>query len=145
MNERHNIILLDIDGVVSVPRSHWDLDAELMGRLNRILEATDSRIVISSSWRNLFPLEQLRRMFARHGISRRIIDRTGELNHRGNEIQEWLNNNPTLVRNFIVIDDEGWQLELFEESGRMIHTNTVLGLTEEDVERAISLLTSEIR
>lgn len=140
MNTRFNICFTDIDGVVSVPRSHWDLDAELMGRLNRILEATDARIVISSSWRNLFTIEQLRRMFSQHGITRRIIARTGDLNHRGNEIQEWLTENESLVRRFIVIDDDIWQLEEFEANGRMIHTNTALGLTEQEVTRAIQLL-----
>jgi hypothetical protein len=141
MNERHNIIFLDIDGVIVTRETRFrSFVPACMERLGRILEATDSRIVISSSWRNIHSMEQLRRMFAQHGITHRVIDRTGDLDHRGREIQQWLDNNPHLVRNFVVIDDETWQLEAFEASGRMVHTDIEQGLTDADVDRAIQLL-----
>ena len=45
------IIFLDIDGVVSTHRCQWQLDPEKMELIKRICDATDAKIVITSSWR----------------------------------------------------------------------------------------------
>lgn len=45
------IIFLDIDGVVSTHRCQWKLDPEKMELIKRICDATDAKIVVTSSWR----------------------------------------------------------------------------------------------
>ena len=45
------IIFLDIDGVISTEKSHYVLDKDACDLLGKIIDATDAKIVISSSWR----------------------------------------------------------------------------------------------
>ena len=45
------IIFLDIDGVISTEKSHYALDKDACNLLGKIIDATDAKIVISSSWR----------------------------------------------------------------------------------------------
>ena len=46
------IIFLDFDGVITTYKSKWKLDQEKLDLLKEILDATNSEIVISSSWRH---------------------------------------------------------------------------------------------
>ena len=73
------VIFLDIDGVVCLhkDKKNWDndeevFDAECCNRLKEIMQATESKLVLSSSWR-LFPesIEYVFSQFEPHGITRR--------------------------------------------------------------------------
>lgn len=49
------IIFLDIDGVIATPetiiRGAWGLTPECQKKLGKIIEKTNAKIVVSSSWR----------------------------------------------------------------------------------------------
>lgn len=51
------IIFLDFDGVITTVASHWCLSLEKMQLVKQIVDATDAKIVISSSWRK-YTLEE---------------------------------------------------------------------------------------
>ena len=51
MDKNTKILFLDFDGVVTTVKSHWRFDEEKMALLGTILDATDAKIVITSSWR----------------------------------------------------------------------------------------------
>ena len=51
------VIFLDFDGVITTLKSKYKLDPDKMALIGRIMDATDAKIVISSSWRR-FSLEE---------------------------------------------------------------------------------------
>ncbi len=136
---KHNIIFLDIDGVLNTHQFNEIAGSNLIDYskvqlLNKIILATDARIVLSSAWRyiyhrgeaNLIGLDWLLRS---HGMAcvQPPPDHTGEWNEsriigvthynrpteneRGKQITKWLNNNSSRINNYVVIDDGGYHPE----------------------------------
>ena len=122
------IIFLDIDGVLCVIESDAkqafqrlakgegsspSLNSKCISVLNRIIKKTDAKVVISSSWRLHYPLENIKKALEKHGFVGEIIGATPnawrhpEIDYvaRGNEIQQWLNEHPE-VEKFVILDDE---------------------------------------
>lgn len=77
------LVFLDIDGVLRRIGSPLDvLDADCLGRFEAVVRAHPQvQIVISSSWRLLYPLEDLRARFT-PDIGARIIGHTPWLEDR---------------------------------------------------------------
>lgn len=46
------VIFLDFDGVITTMKSRWNLCKEKMELVKEIVDKTDAKIVISSSWRH---------------------------------------------------------------------------------------------
>lgn len=75
-------------------------------------EVPDAKIVISSTWRQLFDLDWLRAKLVEYGVDgSRVIDKTPVIHFRfsqsvdrGVEIKEWLDQHPE-VTNFVILDD----------------------------------------
>jgi len=118
------IIFLDIDGVICIagyldrnnppPRKVFtELNKNCINILNKIIELTKAKIVISSSWRKFFNIHQLREQFKEAGFIGEILDTTpilkglngGNWTPRGVEIQTYLDNHPEIT-NYVIIDDE---------------------------------------
>lgn len=118
------IIFLDIDGVLN--SSNWALREKESGRdpqwslfnnfdldaiavLNEVVERTEAKVVISSSWRLFHPLGHIIGLLKKHGFKGEVIDRTPDRTkqpyRRGNEIQDWLDAHPE-VQKFVIIDDD---------------------------------------
>jgi hypothetical protein len=147
------VLFLDFDGVLNTPGT-WGkrpaidaVDADKVQRLNALAEKLDADIVISSSWRYIHGLEELRSILVAKGLASgaRVIDMTpGAADttadwRRGDEVSAWL---ARLIRRpaFAIIDD--MTLEAFEGLGRhLITTDGSRGLTDSDceqIERCIS-------
>ena len=152
------VIFLDFDGVLNNPKfmkgaagfGESQIDPSAVQRLNRLVASTGSKIVISSSWRHIWSVEEIGRMLSRAGFkfSSSIIDRTpiGE-SSRGQEIQEWLdldperevvNPNHESVESFVILDDNNDMLP--DQQSKFIHVNGLSGMTDRDVDEAISIL-----
>ena len=127
------VILLDIDGVLNTNTDF--IEARVYGHpvnnlqegkviqrgklaiLEVLVKHTDARIVLSSTWRLKYNLDQIHEMFVERGwtLDRDIlIDQTpnhsrglsdNSYRHRGNEIKEWLNNQSD-VESFVILDDK---------------------------------------
>lgn len=92
-------LFLDIDGVlnsVSWYREEWnknhvypqgDFDPKCVELVNRIVEETGCKVVVSSSWRTESNLQSI---FDKAGLEFKIHSITPFGSHRGCEIQEWL-------------------------------------------------------
>jgi predicted phosphodiesterase len=134
------VLMLDMDGVLNAeygwrrdkPQDARYVTPECVDQLRRILESCpDVKIVISSTWRRLMPIEEFRAMFDGMGLpGDRIIGYTpmtlsGDI--RGNEIQRWLNDNPG-VSNFVILDDDSDMLHLMPN---LVKTDAKTGLTED--------------
>jgi len=88
-----------------------DFDKDAVKILNRILEETNSEIVISSDWRFGVSLDYMGDFYIKQGVIKRPIGFTPIIRFNGLSIQEnrkleilnWLQNNE--VENWVVVDD----------------------------------------
>jgi hypothetical protein len=120
---RMKIIFLDIDGVLNCdktpnPRNFpYVMDKKLLARLNRLLERTKARVVLSSSWR----CDPVGLLAAKYwGVPFIDICPDKPKNPRGKEMQKWLADHPRVTR-FAIIDDEDDELDdlpLFQPSSK---------------------------
>ena len=143
------IIFLDIDGVLNSRKSLanfkslWQLSPNNISQLNRILEATNAKIVISSSWRLCREISSELESYLNNdcGIKGEIIGRTpaiGLSRRRGCEIATWLEEwQGEPIDSFVILDD-GSDMEPFME--RLCQTSFEVGLTEQDADKAIKML-----
>ena len=151
------LIFLDFDGVLNSSNyfEEWvkqnegrrgglidQLDPAMVERLNKIVEATKSLIVISSTWRILHTIGELKEILTSFGFkySDRIIARTPQSfsGHRGREISIWLEEDQSqLTDNFIILDD-GSDMEPFMD--HLIQTSWDKGMQDNHVEEAIRRL-----
>ena len=147
------IIFLDIDGVLCViPNSFDEFGANFHKRfednLRHIIEQTNAKIVISSTWR-LAGLDVIKEMWKKRNLAGEVIDVTplGNMDDiRGNEVQTWLDRNN--VENYVIIDDDTDFLEsqmnnFVRTSENGDHEDCVdigYGLTKKCAEKAIKIL-----
>lgn len=152
------IIFLDIDGVLNTDQIIRDyskrhnkydvVSSELISKLNKIVEKTKAKVVISSSWRNVFSKKKIvNKYLIPNGFKGEVIDttrltRSSDFGFRGQEIQEWLNEHPN-VTSFVVLDDISFGLDNIKEN--FVETDCALGIQNSDVEKAINILNGTAR
>lgn len=116
-----SVLFLDFDGVLNSEASFrleirkgtervCDTLSEIAcSNLQQVLEkCPDLRIVVSSTWRLLHSLDDLRVILRRYGVDdTRVIDKTPATlsGERGREIDLWLNDHPKVSR-FVIVDDD---------------------------------------
>jgi HAD domain in Swiss Army Knife RNA repair proteins len=115
------VIFLDIDGVLNCkttpnPRGFpYVVDKRLLRRLNKLLDHTRAKVVLSSSWR----IDPAGLFAAKHwGIPFIGFCPDMPKSPRRNEVLAWLKRHPKATR-FVVIDDEDDELDdlpLFQPS-----------------------------
>jgi hypothetical protein len=159
------IIFLDIDGVLNVYCQDRDeygctFHKHFEDNLKWIIEQTNAKIVISSTWRTN-GLERLQNMWIVRSLAGEIIDITPPTSHivkigicefydevcRGHEIQQWLDENK-YVGTYCIIDDDNDMLEshknnFVKTSGNMSHPDCIdigYGLTRICAEKVINIL-----
>lgn len=140
------VIFLDVDGVLNSSRDRFS--TELVSEyhfdfLKELVDATNAKIVLSSSWRIGFnamrqPEQNLLAKLESRGLD--IYDFTPVMTGtRGDEIREWLATNP--VDSFVILDDEA-DMEEFRETN-LVQTDMNVGLQESDIPKAIKILKGE--
>jgi len=165
------IIFLDMDGVINnsntrAPKDvkfgekEWwisQIETELVSRLNEVIEKTEAKVVISSSWREYWHPLEIQEMLKERGFKGKVIGRTPrriEIDHelvgdkigpklsriypRGLEIKQWLIQNRKNYKDKIVIFDDCE--DMVDLSDQYIKTSYKTGLTESDVNKAITIL-----
>lgn len=141
------VIFLDIDGVLNTEETYNRLyrsknflsmyDVEIdnfrLEYLKRIIEQTDAKIVLSSSFRHFFIKEndkiiptnlkskKVYEIFNKYGLEIYDITPT-QRKSREEEIQSWLSNRDD-IENFIIIDDDGDSF--YELYDKLIQTSKV--------------------
>lgn len=149
------VIFLDFDGVLvnrnsllaRRVRSPFGLDhkadATCVEQLNRVIEATGAKIVVSSAWRLTFEITQLRELLNWWGVKGEVIGKTPNIiegwARRGDEIEAWLVLHPgEEVDAFVIIDDN-------DDMGKslmpyLVQTDFGAGLTAADADKVIAML-----
>ena len=174
----HPLIFLDFDGVLNtenhfakmtvegVPTRDYygpKFDPKAVANLQKIIEATDAWIIVSSSWRYM-GLKDLQRMWTDRNLPgwiagitplhtdedklletdlRQLDEITPEMfsSSRGNEIKAYFDealqvNNDT--QRYVILDDLNEVLP--DQESHFIRINPIVGITEEDAERAVEIL-----
>lgn len=156
------IIFLDIDGVLNNIRTRETfenfvfVDDDKILLLKKLIEKTDAKIVLSSSWRigwrfkeknshcaneDVRLFEALQRKLEEYEI--KLMSYTKHLWHRGKEIDAWLNEwNGEKIESFVILDDMA--KENFDpNSDHLIQTDISKGLTQCNVDEAIKILNNQ--
>lgn len=157
------VIFLDFDGVLNViPPDHDEFGGlfhpEFVTNLARIIDETEAKLVISSTWRHM-GLERLHKMWEQRGypgeiigitpdLWRRVVDEEyHERLQRGDEIQVVINLHPE-IEHYVILDDD--QDMLKSQLGNFVccanninHPDCIdigYGLTNECANKAIRIL-----
>lgn len=149
------VIFLDIDGVLNSEQYIREcdgcgivIDPSKMVLLKQIVDATDAKIVLSTSWREHWSKDAaqcdstgvlMNSVFGAYGMQ--IFDKTLQLHtRRETEIKSWLDKNPD-VKKYVVLDD--MLLSGAFLTGHFVKTSSYFGgLDEMDVRNAIGILNS---
>lgn len=162
-----NAIFLDIDGVLNTPKSkshcgiYLGIDKSRAKILAAIVEATNSELILTSTWKLAWepygnytePQEshwfQAAKYLDNHLKAKaglKIKDKTREKNFssRGAGILSYLNTHPEIT-NWVVLDDELFQDYSYYNQimQHLVLTIKKYGLTEEDADAAIKILTNQ--
>eukprot|EP01084_Bolivina_argentea_P121910 216058_1 len=153
------IIFLDVDGVlnsleytpvqdIESPDDLYVIEEDKVKLLKQIVDKTNSKIVISSTWRNnAKQLQKLSNILNKYGM--KYLDCIPHLKdndkNRVDEIEMFMNeynkNNDIQISKWIAIDD----MDLMKYNPKLItkhfiHTTQQYGLTSQHVKQAIKLL-----
>lgn len=121
---------------------HWVrmVDKKAVERLNRILDETDAKVVISSSWRHAHPhpTGRMQKILDLCGFKGEVIDETPVMSGpRSFEISSWLAAHPIASR-FVILDDGASAGDGLTKW--FVHTDLAHGLQDADVKKAINIL-----
>lgn len=145
-------LFLDIDGVLATENATgwWsanDLRSDKIALLNSILDETNADLIISSTWRLKYSIEELQVIFNSQGFTKTIRDYTPRLSRidlpdegrpvfRFDEIQSFLSRHPKYTH-FAIVDDEP---DLGPLTPHLIWCSPEEGLTVEKAQRVVAAL-----
>lgn len=150
------IIFLDFDGVLNAHKNirapTWAasrhpfiwIDKELVAKVAQIVEATQAKICISSTWRMEWGAEGCKDIlnYEYPGLGDNVIGETEVLSTlRGIEINKWLSDKPDVTR-YVILDDNGDMLA--DQLSFFVQTNSYAGITDADVQKAIGILNETV-
>lgn len=164
------ILFLDIDGMLNTERQHdrcvnlgadqvdnfgYAFDPDAVANLERIVNESGADIVISSSWK-MWGLDAMQRMWARRDLPSKVIGITPNTESdemllsidldlmdipaiKGSEIKEWLTTDGYEVTHYAILDDLPDMLP--EQESHFVQTDPRIGITKEDANQVIEILT----
>lgn len=141
------VIFLDIDHVLNTTESlkqGIDLIPEKIRLISRLTSETQSKIVISSSWRYCYSISEIQNLFLNSGWNTKeipIIGMTPETKNeficRGKQIQNFLDSRDN-IKKYVIIDDRDDMLK--HQIPFLVKTNKKRGFTFLHYRKAKQLL-----
>ena len=140
-------ILLDIDGVMNKAASWrtsdvFEFDHIAVESLKRIILETGATIILTTSHKHNYTLDEWCKVFTLYGINikiDRLVDNTGNLSRR-EEILNWILGSGEI--NYVIIDDDK-SLNGLPDKSKLCLTSSLIGLTSEIANNAINILKSK--
>lgn len=137
------VLFLDVDGVLNCEETFKHHTNSIIGidpfmglLVNRIVEATGAKVVLSSSWRG----SEENEANIERAIGTKLFGRTPRFSHfqiRGQEINKWISDYPQ-VRRYAILDDDADMLP--SQMKNFFKTSFKSGLTEDMAQRVINHL-----
>lgn len=160
-NNWERLIFLDIDGTIT--GKYGEINPECIKKLNRLKEF-GTKVVVSSSWG--YDDGRTEQSLKAKGLELPIIGYTDHFYEdwlcRGNEIEKWLlknyggmgtkfcndYDNVPYYRKSLPSKKQDYEFVIFDDSADMllgqknnfIQTNEIIGITDDDIEKAIKIL-----
>lgn len=150
------IIFLDFDGVITTFDCGWTISVEKLLLLDKIIQKTGAKIVITSSWKRGYKnAEEFKDDLYDQRCSRNVktetpfekfVEQIYDItdNHgpwRGDEIQRYIENNKDKIESYVILDDDNDMLE--EQLFNFVQTDSYYGLSEKEVELSINVLNNK--
>lgn len=138
------ILFLDIDGVLNSREFNkrigdcTSVSPKLIEKINRVIRETECKIVVSSTWRLYHNKIELYAFLSSYGFNGEIIGYTPDLKGekgRGQEINQWLSQNPQVTA-FAIVDDDSFDIS----SDKLVKTSFDVGITDENANKLIEIL-----
>lgn len=162
-DEKHVYLFLDFDGVLNSERNYHRLqmsglptsdefgtlfDEACVSRLAKIIEKTAARIVVTSSWRFIYDLPALKKMWKQrqlpgviHSVTPMdmLVDPSDNF-ARGQEIEEWFKRQgiDETATPYAILDDEHQYLPY--QQSHFVWTKSEVGISEKNAERVTEIL-----
>ena len=150
------IIFLDFDGVISTYEKGWRFDVEKIELLKEIVDKTDAKIVVTSSWKRGFTEvdnfiksfydkprnKDLKKVTIFDWFAKSIYDITDNNGSwRGDEIQRWIDKHNEEIESYVILDDDSdfRDNQLFN----FVQTDTYEGITSREVKLCIKILNNK--
>ena len=150
------IIFLDFDGVISTYEKGWRFDGEKLYLLKEIVDKTDAKIVVTSSWKRGFTEvdnfiksfydkprnKDLKKVTIFDWFAKSIYDITDNNGSwRGDEIQRWIDKHNEEIESYVILDDDSdfRDNQLFN----FVQTDTYEGITSREVKLCIKILNNK--
>lgn len=162
---RDVVLFLDLDGVLNDHTFNQESQSctilpECAQRLNAIIQQTNCRLVISSAWRYMVPdsmtLSGFEYLLQTHGVNaHKRIDgvtcRDEVTWERHLQIIKWLEERnhhqclETRVDWWCVLDDDPMGMKLGKDAWRLVRTDGLKGLQDDEVQRVVDILNGRQR
>lgn len=149
-------IFLDFDGVINTPKGKFAKKA--VANLLHLVERSDAKIIISSTWR-LQGMEYILKLWQEHHMPGEVIGLTPSCNSinfsnvdgleewqglhgcKGLEIAEWLRLNAKEPYQYIILDDE--EDILFAQREHLVCVDGCKGLSKADARVSLKILNAK--
>ena len=170
---KRKVLFLDIDGVLNTERHYeyccknhvasderfgYPFDPEAVANLKKNIDEIGAEIVISSSWK-FWGLSTMIDLWKRRNLPGKVIGITPQamsdemlqnadltkmemLPLKGSEIKGWLSEHKRNVAQYAILDDVNDMLP--EQQSHFVQINPIVGITEQDAEEVIAILTKPI-
>lgn len=155
------VIFLDFDGVINAQTGEWKTtevpdylgycphNPKLIEHLNHLIDQTQAKLVISSTWRLGTDVTTLQQVCTALGIHGTVIGKTDSLGKwtvRGNEIAKYIDENKEQLgydyswnyKSYVILDDDSDML--LPQAANFVRVDNEVGLTLKDVEAAKTIL-----
>ena len=116
-----------------IPESVFDrkFNPKAVSNINLLISYTRAKIVVTSTWRTQFTLQQLKDIFRSNGIDGEVVDKTSIGLTRGEEIQEWIDYHG--VESYIVIDDQVKDILPYVDNRRVVKCEHSIGFEDDEL------------
>ena len=146
---RRDVLGRDPRNVTMFDRDVWEFDPKAVARLVEIIERTGIKIVISSSWRIIHTLPEIRSLLYAAGVPKSLdldaiiigVTPRSDRGFRGDEIDAWmmtaLDTLPQIEKYAIIDDDSDFnefQLPYF------VHTSWEHGINDNHVDQVCDII-----
>lgn len=148
---RESLIKLNLENAslkkIADKAPYLHIDPFAIKLLNELVVLSGAEVVLSSSWRKIFVLEQINRFFKKRGATFKLSNYTPmklSSRYRAYEVKEYLEDlsevNKITPESFVILDDID---EFSNYKKQFIQTSGKVGLTIEDVDKALKILDSK--